>query len=337
MKNRFVQPHQRKAHSMFAWRGILAAGLLLGTQALAAEKAPPPPLPPMPTPTAANLAYGPHERNVLDFWHAPGNERTPVLVLIHGGGWLGGSKNDFTTRKGDRQLFDAMMANGISVASISYRLSTQAPLPAPVLDAARAIQFLRFKAAELNLDPAHIAATGGSAGGCTTLWLAAHPDIADPKAEDPVLRQSSRLCGAVADSAQSTIEPKVIREKVIEDALKHMMICRAGGFSNNQDLDANYAKVAELYREFSPVTHVSADDPPVLLLYADPLDSQKNGIHHSRFGVLYKEAADKAGAPCHLSLRGADAAKYPGAPQRLDFFLYVLTGKPLPVAQPVAK
>jgi acetyl esterase/lipase len=45
-----------------------------------------------PAPTVANLKYGPHERNVLDFWQAKSDKPTPVLFFIHGGGWMGGDK-----------------------------------------------------------------------------------------------------------------------------------------------------------------------------------------------------------------------------------------------------
>lgn len=45
-----------------------------------------------PTPTAANYKYGPHERNVLDFWQAKSDQPTPVLFFIHGGGWMGATR-----------------------------------------------------------------------------------------------------------------------------------------------------------------------------------------------------------------------------------------------------
>mgnify|MGYP002526952452 FL=1 len=77
---------------------------------------------------------------------------------------------------------------GISVVAINYRYIQNAvadkivpPVKAPLSDAARALQFIRSKADEWNLDKKRIGATGGSAGACSSLWLALHDDMADPK------------------------------------------------------------------------------------------------------------------------------------------------------------
>ena len=93
-----------------------------------------------PKPTYENVRYGPHERNVLDFWQAKSDQPTPVLVSIHGGGFVAGNKSV------SPQLLKGCLATGISVAAINYRYSTQAIAPAPFQDGARAVQFLRSKA-----------------------------------------------------------------------------------------------------------------------------------------------------------------------------------------------
>ena len=97
-------------------------------------------------PTSAEVSYGAHEMNVLDFWKAEGEGPRPLLIYIHGGGWVGGDKSK--SGPGIKAFLD----KGISVAAVNYRLSGEAPLPAPVHDAARAVQFLRSKAAEWNID-----------------------------------------------------------------------------------------------------------------------------------------------------------------------------------------
>ena len=74
------------------------------------------------------------------------------------------------------------------MASINYRYSTTDILPAPVHDAARAVQFLRSKAAEWQLDPRRFGAYGISAGATTSLWLAYHDDLADAGSADPIAR-----------------------------------------------------------------------------------------------------------------------------------------------------
>ena len=150
---------------------------------------------PQRSPTLANVAYGTHERQVLDFWKAESSRPTPVLFNIHGGGWVAGDKARVAG-------LDRYLAAGISVVSINYRYVTQAmlaevkpPVQWPLSDAARALQFVRSKAGEWNLDKQRIGATGGSAGACSSLWLALHNDLADPQSKDPVARESTR-CGA---------------------------------------------------------------------------------------------------------------------------------------------
>ena len=149
-------------------------------------------------PTHKHVAYGAHKDMKLNFWKIESKEPTPLLVHIHGGGWLGGKKNETSV---------STQRHGYSYASIDYRLAGTELLPAAVHDAARAIQFLRTKAKELNFDPKRIAVTGGSAGAASSLWLAYHDDLADPKSKDPVLRQSSRVCGAVAMGGQTPSTP----------------------------------------------------------------------------------------------------------------------------------
>src|SRR5262249_1001720 len=143
-----------------------------------------------------NVPYGKHARQVLDFYQARSDRPTPLVFYIHGGGW----------RNGDKKINPkAFLATGISVAEINYRFVEQGeenkvvpPVKAPLEDAARALQFVRSKAAEWNIDKKRIGATGGSAGGCSSLWLAFHEDMADPGSTDPIARESTRLyCAAV--------------------------------------------------------------------------------------------------------------------------------------------
>src|SRR4030095_4247082 len=133
-----------------------------------------------PKPDLVNEKYGTNERNVLDLWKAKSDKPTPLVIFIHGGGFRMGSKDQVPA-----PLIQKLLEAGISVASINYRLTDVAPYPAQMRDGARAVQYLRLKAKEFNLDPQTFAATGGSAGAGISLWLAFHNDLADKKAEDP--------------------------------------------------------------------------------------------------------------------------------------------------------
>lgn len=249
-------------------------------------------------PTFGNVPYGPDERNVLDFWKAEGDGPRPLLVYIHGGGWRGGDK------KRPAKDFQKYLEKGISYAAINYRLTPKNPLPAPVHDAARAIQFIRTKAAEWNIDTKHIALTGGSAGACTSMWLLLHDDLADPNSPDPVLRQSTRVCAAAVSAGQVSIDPKVIEPWLGPEVLKHQMINAAVGEATIEGALEHYDQHKNLYLEFSPYNHVDGNDPPLFMTYgADtslPSKNASHGIHHPVYGIKMQEKSTSVGHECYL-------------------------------------
>jgi hypothetical protein len=256
-------------------------------------------------PSVSNVAYGPYARNSLDLWISEGETPRPLLIYIHGGAWTSNDKNQIY----GRVPISDWLAKGVSVASIDYRYSTDAILPAPVYDAVRAIQFLRYKAKEYNIDPSKIVLQGGSAGGCSALWILFHDDMADPQSEDPVLRESSRVQGACVQSAQTSIDPVLLKKWIGASAAGHGMIFRAAGASSYSDLMQHYEKYKPLLDEFSPIHHMDADDPPVFLSYsADlslPCPEPAKAIHHGMFGIELKKKADQIGYHrCFLDIPG---------------------------------
>ncbi len=241
--------------------------------------------------TYADMAYDKHERTVLDFWQAEGEGPRPLLIVIHGGGWLGGDKSRFSGT-------DHYLKNGISIAAISYRLAKTDPLPTPVHDAARAVQFLRYKAKEWNIDKSRIVLSGDSAGGCSVLWIACHDDIANPNSDDPVERESSRVFAAAGAGAQVSIEPKLM-ESWVGPFAHHGMISGAVGEPSMKDALDNYSKHEPIFKEFSPINHLTKDDPPIFLAYNGdltvPAISYGHAIHHGLFGVKFKEKSEAIG------------------------------------------
>ncbi len=272
---------------------------LLFTATLAATASAQSTKPALPAATFADVSYGPHERNVLDFWQAKSDAPAPLLIFIHGGGWASGGKTDLPVT-----LLDFMRKHGISVASVNYRFATTDPLPAPVHDAARAVQFLRSKAAEWRLDPERFGAYGISAGATTSLWLAYHEDLADARSADPIARQSTRLQAAVGLSPQTCLEPALVTAWIGDQVLAHPMIPRAVGAKSSGELKRPRPEWTKLLHEFSAINHVSADDPPVLISNprVDPLPATSKGsaIHHAIFGVKLKEKTDASGVTCIL-------------------------------------
>src|SRR4029077_16254352 len=172
-------------------------------------------------------------RNLLDIWKAkpqPGQTGpTPLVVYFHGGGFRGGDKSSVPA-----WLIIKCLDAGISVASANYRLSQTAAFPAPMLDGARAIQFVRHKAAELGIDPDRIAASGNSAGAGIALWAGFHDDLADPPSKNPISRQSSRLTCLGVVGAQTSYDPRFIRERIGGRAHEHPALPAFYGLSETE-------------------------------------------------------------------------------------------------------
>ena len=283
--------------------------------------------PPLPTPTEYDVAYGPHPKQVMHFWKAESDKPTPVLLFIHGGGWMAGGR-----LSGLSTMLNPLLKEGISVASVEYRFIPEAtadgevpPVNGPLHDAARALQVLRGKAGDWNIDKDRIGASGGSAGACTSLWLAFHDDLADPKSDDPVARESTRLAFAAVNGPQTTLDPQQMKEWTPNSRYGG----HAFGFTGDAEkkilqFDEFLAKrdtILPWIAEYSPYALVSKDDPPVYLSFSAPPalgQDQKDPTHTSNFGVKLQEHCRQNGVTCELV--------YPGAPEvthatTLDYLL----------------
>ena len=294
---------------------LLAASLHAQTPAPAAKPAPAP----RRAPTLANVAYGTHERQVLDFYKAESAKPTPLLFFIHGGGWVAGDKS------GVGEL-EACLKAGISVVSINYRYSWQAqlagvmpPVQWPLEDAARALQFVRSKAGEWNIDKQRIGASGGSAGACSSLYLAFHEDMADPKSSDPIAHESTRLWCAAVTGAQTSLDPKQLKEWTPNSRYGG----HAFGFMDPNDRKTRDTRFAEFLEKresvlkwikmYSPYELVSKDDPPVYLFYSSvPAigQEQKDPTHTANYGVKLQEHCHAIGTECELVYPNAPNVKH---------------------------
>ena len=248
-----------------------------------------------PHPDLSNVKYGDNERNVLDLWKAKSAKPTPLVIFIHGGGFRAGSKDRIPTA-----LIQKSLEAGISIASISYRLTDTAPYPAQMRDGARAVQYLRHRAKELNLDPKRFAAMGPSAGAGISLWLAFHDDLADKKAKDPVLRQSTRLTSVIGMQAQSSYDPRWIKKHIGGRAHEHPALQFFFGVGP-EEIESD--KAAKLYEDASPINHLTKDDPPIRLTYTgqdEPNEKAGDGMHSQKFGTILKAEMEKFGISCEM-------------------------------------
>ena len=273
---------------------------------------------PRPAPTHAEVPYADvHKRNVLDFWQVESSEPAPLVVFIHGGGFQSFSKDrvnaDFL-----REFLDA----GIAVAAINYRLVQHEIFPAAFHDARRALQFLRSKAIDWNTDKSRIGAYGGSAGAMISMWLAFHNEMADPGSEDPVERESTRLALVATQGGQLTFDRRWMEQWVPGNIIhKNPAFLRLFGVKSLQDLDR--PDIQRWVRELSPITHLTADDPPIFMTYGmapdalvptDPKKIKPWALHHVIFGVTLKVRMEALGIESDLRYPGATST-YRSIPQ----------------------
>ncbi len=264
----------------------------------------------VPVPTHSTVRYGEHAKHILDFWKAESAKPTPLVFVIHGGGWKGGSKERLSRFADCQALLDA----GISVVAINYRLMAHTegvvpPVKAPLHDAARALQFVRSKAKKWNIDPVRIGLAGGSAGACSSLWLTYHDDMADPDSDDPVARQSTRVACAAVGGAQTSLDPKQMKEWIPN--------IRYGGHAfGKQDFNqflADRESILPWIAEYSPCALVTKDDPPAAIFYKGAPsmgEAQKNATHSANFGIGLQQRCRELGVKCDVS--------YPGGPEMAE-------------------
>lgn len=275
-------------------------------------------------PSFENVKYGENERNVFDIWLADSETPTPLAVYIHGGGFKGGSKEKLKSEK-----LNALLDAGISVAAINYRFVTTDPLPTAHHDARRAIQFMRSKADEWNIDTKRVAAFGGSAGAQICMWLAYSDDMADATSDDPVERESTRLLCVATAGGQTSAEREFYIENILpllgENVPVEVLVKPLNGENDPEEIRMKMwgadtlEEVDETTRQCSALRLISPDDPPIFMSYGMAPDTKKPSgdkdrvrgwlIHHVVFGTKLKEKADELGVEADLSYPGS-GSKY---------------------------
>lgn len=271
-----------------------------------------------------NVAYGPHRMQVMYFWRAKSDKPTPVLFYIHGGGWTNGDRSSVNG------LLKPCLEAGISVVSVEYRYIKDAtadkvvpPVKGPMLDCARALQFVRSKAKEWNLDKTRVGASGGSAGACTSLWLAFHDDLAEPQSADPIARESTRLTCAAVNVPQTSLDPHQMRAWTPNSSYGgHAFGISGDAAKKISTFQAFYdarEKILPWIKEYSPYELASKDDAPVGLYFPTVPNigqDEKDATHSANFGVKLKEHCDELKLSCELVYPGAPNVQHP---KEIDF------------------
>lgn len=273
----------------------------------ASEPTPPPPLP-KGMEQFNNLDYvgRGNTRQKLDLLlPAKRDGKVPVVVFIHGGGWLSGRKEDGIPIA--RQL----AAAGYAVASINYRLATEALWPAQIHDCKAAIRFLRANAEKYGLDPDRIAAMGASAGGHLAAMLGTTGEDRGMEGEiGKSLRQSSGIRCVVnlfgPANLLGFVDPSIGLDQLLSE------------FSEARFLGTSLEQIKKNAADASPAKWISKDDVPFLTAHGtqDPLVpfSQSQELH---------AALTEAGVESHLvAMEGAGHGfEHPELTRRIRLFL----------------
>ena len=219
----------------------------------------------------------------------------PLVVFIHGGGYIGGTP-DIVTTPVRRQDIKYFLENGIAFASVGYRLiNNTGPDTEGVIkclnDAKRALQFIRYNASDLYIDPTKIALQGRSAGASSSYWLGTLPDMADPNATDPILQESTRVCAVDLYGSQATLDMYKWETQVFDnfdgngtnytlDEMENLM-----GFERTSNFYGGFNSISQIlvdpaliqYRQdVDQLFHLSNDDPPMYI------SSQSLAVHPSQ-------------------------------------------------------
>lgn len=204
----------------------------------------------------------------------------PAIIVIHGGGWLEGDKSSFSTpeNRPPGNIIDFAKL-GFVAATINYRLSKEAPFPAALHDCQCAVRWLRANAEKFQIDPDSIGAWGNSAGGHLALMLGMANDQPDLEGEGPYLEHSSRVQSVVSDSGPIDLLHQYEHQQ-IPSAIEQFL----GGPPTGPRSRA--------YELASPISHISAQTPPLMLIYGEA-DTQVGVETADRFVVALRQAGLK--------------------------------------------
>lgn len=183
----------------------------------------------------------------LDLYQPAGLDgRVPGLIFIHGGAWSGGSREMY------RYYTIRFAQRGYVAATISYRLSGEAPFPAAVEDAKCAVRWLRANAATYHVDPDKIAVIGGSAGGHLAMMVGYSADVPELEGQGGHAGVSSRVAAVVDLYGPYDLTTEFARQA---GPVKRFL----GG--------KTYDEAPELYRRASPKHYLQKGAPPTLILH----------------------------------------------------------------------
>jgi acetyl esterase/lipase len=265
----------------------------------------------------------------LDLLQPAAGSPVPLVIWIHGGGWLSGSRSPLPSQ------VSALCSRGYAVASVDYRLTQTAIWPAQIQDVKGAVRFLRAHAGSYNLDPSRFAAWGTSAGGHLAAVLATAADVPTATVGSVTVDLEGTTGGnlGVSSRVQAAIDwygaTDVLQMSLYASSVDHDARLSAEGKLVGGPVQLN----PELAATADPITYVSADDPPFLVMHGTIDDT----IPFNQSELLV-DALRAAGVPVtFVPVQGVDHGFLDDATaQRVYDFLASLFANPPAVTVAVA-
>ncbi len=235
--------------------------------------------------------------------HRPQEPNGIGLIHVSGSGWSAPLSLDARPLKQAGHVrIEALplVRQGYTVFTVNHRATPRFRFPSPVDDVQRAVRFIRFHAERYGIDPGRIGAIGGSSGGHLVSMLGVLGGEGDPDAESEIDRLSAKVQCVVARATPSDFATALAGSGASSLLLGARL--RPGADPGSPEM--------RIAREASPVTHVTPDDPPVLLVHGD-----KDDIVPFELSEKFAEALSRAGIPAKLiRVRGArHGPSFPGA------------------------
>lgn len=233
------------------------------------------------------------------------------IVFIPGSGWHAPLTYDAAPLKASafaKLYAPPLVEAGFTVFVINHRAAPRHRFPAPLEDAQRAVRFVRSNAARYGVDPERIGGVGGSSGGHLISLLGVLDGGGDPSGGDPVERESAKLQAVFARAAPTDLTR--FAGRFSSASTSSLLGLRLG--RTDRPSSAAYG----LYRQASPITHVSPDDPPFLLAHGTA-DERVPFSQSERFRD--RLTADGVRAELLAVAGGGHGASFPGAEHPPDY------------------
>lgn len=291
---------------------------------------------------AKDIAYDSKERTQFDIWLPNSDTPTGLVIYTHGGGFVSGDKDIvYTSSNGGDWDFPknirTLLENKIAFATIRYtyieKIGETEGILKPMSDVKRALQYIKSRASDFNIEKSKIVLTGSSAGAGTSLWIAFNDDMSDPSSTDSVLQESTRVKGVAVRQTQASYNAEQWVNNIFSNY--HLTLIELLTFApdllNIYGISStnkyNTPEIVTYRKKVDMLALLTADDPEIwaenVLSGVLPPTTDRNVMNHHAFHVrALKDKADAVGVK-NVCYYGKDPILYsdPSGEKWVEFLI----------------